>query len=448
MMCTLPRYAKEIHIFPQSIHHIAFEVLVALILLYWIGSEVREYRNSVRERNDFIGWRENELTRDIEFCHPRWPEERAYIERELSELADLKPSYLVDWWNYFDWVTYIFILVTMICHVTAVVRRSDDALRAEKAVGSIMLVFQWTRLMKFLRPFKPIGPFVVILRHVISDTGRFAVLYFIFYIPYAAALWVSFGKESVTGYSNIEDLAYNLLQITVVGDFGFSDLASKHGRMARFLCGTYIVVSGIVCLNLFIALLSDTFQRVYDNVQANAQMLRASRVLNFEDNFSRKRRERFQRRLHRRCSPEISYYDDDMTEASDTDLKRMTHQIKAEVDSVKEYLHEKLGPTEDKTVDERRNNMNIEVNHEELNSLKREIDILKSNQEHSVKIINMQLMTINSMLADALKKKKKRKESKRGMGTSEGITTSEDVTVSGNVVRVAPISVGNSDSHA
>ena len=444
LLCTLPRYAKEIHQFPQSIHHIVFDVVILLILIYWVGSEFREYRNSRRERDNYICWRENELTRDIEFCHPRWPEERAYTEREIAALAELQPSYLVDWWNYFDWLTYAFILATMICHLVAVIKRSEEALGAEKAVGSAMLVLQWTRLMKFLRPFKPIGPFVVILRHVISDTGRFAVLFFIFYIPYGAALWVLFGKESVTGYSNFEDLAYNLLQITVVGDFGFTDLANKHGRMARLLCATYIVVSGIVCLNLFIALLSHTFQRVYDNVKANAQMLRASRVLNFEDNFSRKRRERYQRRLQRRCSPEISYYDDDMTDAADNELKMMTHQIKAEVDNLKDYLHEKFGPI-DGTAHIRHDSFNVDGDGQEFHSLKRDIDVLKSNQDHSMKIINMQLMSINSMLAD-MTNKKKRRTSKKSLDTTQNRTTSGNAVLPENIVRVAPISFENSDS--
>ena len=449
LLCTLPDNVNKLHSsLPQDSYHIVLEVLVVLILFYWIVAEFREYRNSIRERDDFIRWREKELERDIKFCHPRWPEEKAYIEREIAELADLKPSYLVDWWNYFDWLTYAFIISTIVCHIIAVARRSSKALDAEKAVGSAMLILQWTRLMKFVRAFKALGPFVVILRHVISDTARFAFLFFIFYIPYAAALWVLFGKKSVSGYSNFEELAYNLLQITVVGDFGFSDLAGTDGRMARLLCGTYIVVSGIVCLNLFIALLSDTFQRVYDNVQANAQMLRASRVLNFEDNFSRKRRERYLRRIHRRCSPEISYYDDDMTDASDQELKRMTHQIKNEVDSMKEFLHGKFGPPDEEKAESRPDNHRHDKNDEELKSLKREIDLLKSNQEHSMKIINMQLMSINSMLADVVSKKKKKRSSGRGLGESQGMTSSETATAATNVVRVAPISFDNGSSQA
>ena len=449
LICTLPNDVRKLHSTgSQEVYRIVLDVFVVVVLFYWILNEALEYRNSLRERDAFVRWREEELMRDLKYCHPRWPEERAYIEREIAELAEQKPSYLVDWWNYFDWFTYAFIVATMICHIVTVVARSERAFYAEKTTGSVMLILQWTRLLKFVRAFQPLGPFVVILRHVISDTARFAFLFFIFYIPYAAALWVLFGKRGVTGYKNFGELCYNLLQISVVGDFGFSDLSSTDGAMARFLCASYIIVSGIVCLNLFIALLSDTFQRVYDNVKANAQMLRASRVLNFEDNFSKKRRERYQRRIQRRCAPEISYYDDDMTDASDTELKRMTHQIKQDVDKMKTFLDEKLGPSEGDALD----NLNHDNHHrlgnsnrEETERLRQEIDLLRSNYDHSMKIVNMQLLSINSMLSEYVNRRKKRRGTK-DMGTlSTGNASQMDKS---NVVLVAPISFDRDDSQA
>ena len=40
--------------------------------------------------------------------------------------------------------------------------------------------------------------------------------------------------------------------------------------MTFLLVITFLLIAAVVGLNLFIALLSDTFQRVYDNAQANA----------------------------------------------------------------------------------------------------------------------------------------------------------------------------------
>ena len=63
--------------------------------------------------------------------------------------------------------------------------------------------------------------------------------------------------------------------MVVVGDYNYDKLVSHSQIMARLLCGSFIFFVGIVCLNLFIALMSDTFQRVYDNAKATAVMQRA-----------------------------------------------------------------------------------------------------------------------------------------------------------------------------
>ena len=52
--------------------------------------------------------------------------------------------------------------------------------------------------------------------------------------------------------------------------------------MSRVLCSTFILCVGVLCLNLFIALMSDTFQRVYDNARATAVMQRAKFINDIE----------------------------------------------------------------------------------------------------------------------------------------------------------------------
>ncbi len=428
LLCTLPSDHKKVYSpLPEKGYRIFLEIVAVSSLIYWFVSEAREYRTSLRERNAHLNWRENELTKDIQYCHPRWPEERAYIEREITELEEAKPSYFVDWWNYFDWLTYAAVIATIIAHIVTFTQKSESSYEAEKAIGSVMLILQWIRLMKFVRAFHALGPFVIILRHVMSDTARFAFLFFEFYIPFSAAMWILFGSKSVPGYSNIEELLYNLLQITVIGDYGFSDLASKSGRTARLLCGTYIVLSGIVCLNLFIALLSDTFQRVYDNAKANAQMLRAARVLNFEDNFGEKRRERFQRHIERKCSPEVMYYDDDMNDQSDVEIKRMTHQIKNDLDKMNKFLQGKFGDEDNDLNEISQNNHHGKKLENDVNikDLAHEMSILKSNYEHSMKIINIQLLSMNSMLAE-LSKRKRKKQIKKERKLSNIVKISGD----------------------
>lgn len=113
------------------------------------------------------------------------------------------------------------------------------------------------------------------------------------------------GQDS-KGWKNFNDLMYSVWQLTVVGNYPWDSLLVVDRLMAQILCGTYLGVSAIVMLNLFIALMSDTFQRVYDNAKANAAMQRASTILTMEENMADKTRERHRRHIHQRFAPEVN----------------------------------------------------------------------------------------------------------------------------------------------
>ena len=68
--------------------------------------------------------------------------------------------------------------------------------------------------------------------------------------------------------------------------------------------GTFTAISSIVLLNLYIALLSDTFQRVHDNVQANALMQKVIAVNQYQSSLGRKKRDKFWRYIQGLCAPE------------------------------------------------------------------------------------------------------------------------------------------------
>lgn len=89
----------------------------------------------------------------------------------------------------------------------------------------------------------------------------------------------------------------------LTGDFDFNSLTAVDRLTAQLLVGTFIALSGIVMINLFIALMSDTFQRVYDNAKANAVMQQASAILDVEQSLSKKNRDSFRMLIHRKCSP-------------------------------------------------------------------------------------------------------------------------------------------------
>ncbi len=64
-------------------------------------------------------------------------------------------------------------------------------------------------------------------------------------------------------------------------------------------------MSAVVCLNLYIALMSDTFARVYENARANAVMQQAMQILNIERTLDKKKLQKFKKFIATECAPQV-----------------------------------------------------------------------------------------------------------------------------------------------
>ena len=156
------------------------------------------------------------------------------------------------------------------------------------------------------------------LGHIITDTIKFCFLFMEFFFPYVIAFWVLFGGEqnalqikengeSAAGWQNFDDVIYSVWLITISGDFDYNAAASIDKFMARTLVCTYTACSSVLLLNLFIALMSDTFQRVYDNAKANQLMQKAIALNTYQRSLSDKSLDEFLNYLRRNCAPEVIF---------------------------------------------------------------------------------------------------------------------------------------------
>lgn len=60
---------------------------------------------------------------------------------------------------------------------------------------------------------------------------------------------------------SVSGLLYSLYRITLVDEYEYAAMVTVDNIMAPLLCGTFLAASSILCINLLIALLTDTFQR-------------------------------------------------------------------------------------------------------------------------------------------------------------------------------------------
>ncbi|XP_031555285.1 transient receptor potential cation channel subfamily V member 4-like [Actinia tenebrosa] len=371
-----------------------------LMTLNEIRRELFEYYFSKKEHRRWKRWREAELYKDLEYCHPRWPGERLYLMQEIDILRHQEPTYFKDAWNIFDWISYFLILASMITHFVAIFTDYRAMSKIHTNVMSATVICLWIRLLKIFRAFTSLGPFVVMCGHLIFDVLKFGFLFIIFYVPYAASFWMVFSNHSVSGYSEVSDLLYSMFRMTVVDEYNYDGLSEAEPIMSKILCGTYIALSAITCLNLFIALMSDTFQRVYDNVKANSVMQQANTITNLENSLSVTKRRNFANFIHTRCCPDELYYDDDIVDDEEGDLKRMTHQIKEGLDEVHEILK----------VPKMNKNGRNNASTSEVEQLLSDIKRLEEQQLTISSQFNAQFDEIKELLAVVISKQNRRKK--------------------------------------
>ena len=343
LMCTRPIDKKKMYADSRKYWGSILEGIAATTLIINVILEILDFFKSLRRIKCYKKWREKEIRKDLKFCHDYWPEERIYLKREIRGLKCHSPSYMKDYWNIFDWITYSLMGLNVFSHLLEFKITNTYTMSATLGVTSAMMVCMWLRLLKYARPFKALGVFVVMTGYVVSDALKILFLAAHIFIPYMAAFWINFGMSDVDGYSVGKlQLFYNLFQMAIVGDYSFDNIANHDRVMAEILCTSYIFLAGIVCLNLFIAMMSNTFQRVYDNAKANALMQRAVCIVNKENSMSQNQRLKQCEWISENCAPQSCYYNEAKINHYENELMKMTHEISMKLDEMNKTIESKI----------------------------------------------------------------------------------------------------------
>ncbi len=212
-------------------------------------------------------------------------------------------------------------------------------LHAEKNVSSLAGLFLFVNLLNLLRPIKLFGAFfITIFKMIVTDLFRFSVVYMAFFLAFLIAIQTLYEannhfidaivtetllnltdmqpegrrKASSKGGSSIptaddpsacaarvmttSDTAFKLLTVSL-GD-GFSDILSDSRARSDSSCGGYradnvlivlyfawIVLTNILAMNLFTAMLSRTFDSNFNASKENWALDIVARVIRYEHEF-------------------------------------------------------------------------------------------------------------------------------------------------------------------
>ncbi|XP_028402736.1 uncharacterized protein LOC114525550 isoform X2 [Dendronephthya gigantea] len=303
-----PAVGKDLYLpLSDKAWRIVLGLILILINIYQMYLQIKTTVKSQKRQKSWMKWRVQQLKDDLQYCHPRWQEEK-YVKEEMGLIKGLPLLSTIDAWFIFEWFIIVAILVTIGLNLGFFIDGSSSVKIAYIRALTLLVILTWIRIMKYLRPFPGIGTLVLILGATGRDFVNWGFFYLLLFIPFTSCFWIIFGGNvvnQVPSYASTQRLIYTGIQMSVGEDFDVQGLVAADPVMARLLGAVYVAVMVIVCLNILIAYLSNTFTSVYSKAVENTSMQRAINVLTVEKFLTKNRKERYFRYVRENASPEV-----------------------------------------------------------------------------------------------------------------------------------------------
>ncbi|XP_067112346.1 transient receptor potential cation channel, subfamily N, member 1 [Osmerus mordax] len=195
------------------------------------------------------------------------------------------------------WVRVLVLLFAgsaLLCHFLAVVLQGFSpahlhCLFARNALLAVAMALGFVQLLDFLSFHHLFGPWAVIIRDLLRDLGRFAVILALFHTAFTLSLTAL--CQPVYPYRHPdpaeEEPSHTPLELSVLLFFALFGLTDPEALpplrqspptaalLARLAFGSYLVVTVIVLINLLIAMMSNTYQRIQARSDAEWKFGRA-----------------------------------------------------------------------------------------------------------------------------------------------------------------------------
>ena len=105
----------------------------------------------------------NFIKKQLPYCHPRWTEEQEFLDKEIERIQAYKSTFWQDYWNIFEWVSLLFVLLMFTLHIINIVSPNRDVYKVANFLSALSLLLIWFRLYKTLRIAKLFSELNVLL---------------------------------------------------------------------------------------------------------------------------------------------------------------------------------------------------------------------------------------------------------------------------------------------
>jgi len=225
-------------------------------------------------------WVYHVITKRSEVDNPQFetPEVLVYVYatgfalKEISSFSRLGLEYFFDNWNVVDSSIVVWHLVAFVLRTTE--RSFPGFMRGYKqdvytCLISLNLVISFARLLWMFNFSPTLGPLQLMITRMVSDVFRFFVLFMVLYLAFVVGSYQLFLKYDIDEMNTLSKCAW-LLWRSTLGDPDTqwlesidSDLISGFGKVGY---SVYLFVSTVMLINLLIAMMSSTYEKIQVNV--------------------------------------------------------------------------------------------------------------------------------------------------------------------------------------
>ncbi|XP_071402027.1 polycystin-2-like protein 1 [Centroberyx affinis] len=219
-----------------------------------------------------------------------------YIVEEILELRIHKCSYFKSIWNILDIVVILLAIVAIIFNIFRTIK-------VDKLLGKLLqqpdiyadfeflafwqtqynnmnavnLFFAWIKIFKYISFNKTMTQLSSTLGRCAKDIMGFAIMFFIVFFAYAQLGYLLFGTEVET-FSTFVKCIFTQFRI-ILGDFDFDAIDRANRVLGPIYFVTYVFFVFFVLLNMFLAIINDTYSEVKEELSSQKDELQITDII-------------------------------------------------------------------------------------------------------------------------------------------------------------------------
>jgi hypothetical protein len=224
----------------------------------------------------------------------------AYICIEFLQMRYLGiTEYARDMWNTFDWSFFLLVIGALVVEWRDLWVDADLDIGSEQRLQNkddfsnmvaLSFPFLGLKTLYFLRGFEATGPFIRMVFQVFQDMSTFMLVMLITMGAYFSAFYFIFNGPEEDGYAEFHSKLGMLSMFNMMmGNFD-KDIIQKNA-LSILVFVTYMIFIVIVLLNLLIALMSSSYEKVSSIAEEQTLLEKASIILDVQMFLTKKQRE-------------------------------------------------------------------------------------------------------------------------------------------------------------